>query len=483
MKGRRRLAPREPRNLRALLIAAGGIALALTAVSLVAFPALPRQGDSIVYWRMMRWMLGGAPSPGLVQAPGYPGFLALVVLGVPLPVGPALLVVQHLLRLVPAAAMLVLAWRLRGTPAAVAAALLVAVAPESCVFAHLVMSEVLAGALAAAAAVALWRLWDRPGPGRAALAGAIVGCLTAVRPAGALWLLPGWWWGVPAPGRSAWSRRAALAAGFAAAVLPWLLLNRAGTGEFALVNSVGRHLFSRVVSEGGALAPGDPALVELNGEAGFPPGAPATYLWNYTEALRRRGDTEAGADRKLGRVALHALASHPVRYVVTTVRGAAEIAVWVPQAPAHAGPYLAVEHSLEVPGRLEEAVADLRPFVADPEAMEWILAELRPVFEDGPARRALAAWLEGWRGAMAWLRWPLILLAVAGVGRLWRSRPAGGPPGWGRGFVLLLGLGLLGHAAVEMPVPRYGLPYQPFLLLMACEGAAWIAAAAARSRG
>ena len=45
----------------------------------------------------------------------------------------------------------------------------------------------------------------------------------------------------------------------------------------------------------------------------------------------------------------------------------------------------------------------------------------------------------------------------------------------GRGGVLLLGLGLLGHAAAEMPVPRYGLPYQPLVFLLACEGGAWMA--------
>ena len=460
---------------RSALAGIGIVALALAAISLVAFPALPRQGDSIVYWRMMRWMLGEAPSPGLVQAPGYAGFLALVVGSVPLPVGPALLLVQHMLRLVPVAAMLALAWRLRMRPAVTAAAMLVAVAPESAVFAHYVMSEVLAAALVAGAAVALWRLWERPAPDRAAVVGLLVGCLTAVRPAGALGLLPGRWGGGAAPRRGSWWRGASLLAGFAAALLPWVAFNRAGTGEFALVNSIGRHLFSRVVSEGHALAPGDPALADLNREAGFPVEAPATYLWNYTEALRRKGWSEADADRRLGRVALGALARHPGRYAVGTLAGMAGIAVWTPRASVGAGPYLEAEHALGVPGSLTEAVADLRPFVPDAEAVEWILTDLHPVFDDGWPRRALAGWTEAWRGAMGILRWPLLLLVMAGAVVLWRDRSRGLPAGWGRGVVLLLVLGLLGHAAAEMPVPRYGLPYQPLVFLLACEGGAWMA--------
>jgi hypothetical protein len=109
------------------------------------------------------------------------------------------------------------------------------------------------------------------------------------------------------------------------------------------------------------------------------------------------------------------------------------------------------------------------------------------VFDDGWPRRVLAGWVEAWRGAMGWLRWPLILLALAGAWGCWRDpaakAPSGGPPGAalrgrGRGLVLLLFLGLFGHAAAEMPVPRYGLPYQPLLFLLACEGGARVAALA-----
>ena len=461
------------------IVAAGAAALALAAVSLLAFPALPRQGDSITYWRMMRWMLGEAPGPGLVLAPGYPAFLALVVRMVPFGPGPALLLAQHLLRLVPVAAMVALAWRLRSRTLAVAAALF-AVAPESWVFAHFVMTETLALALCAVAAVALWRLWERPGPGRAAISGLAIGFLAAVRPVGALWLVPGFWWGGRATREGGWGRAAALIAGFAAALLPWLAFNRARTGEFALVNSVGRHLFSRIVAEDGALPAGDSGLAALNRDAGFPAGAPATYLWNYTEALRRRGLTETEADARLGWVALRGLACSPFRYAAGTVSGMAAIAVWAPEPSA--GSYRAIEHALSVPGSLAEAVRDLRPFVTDPEAVEWILAELAPAFDDGWPRRVLGSWLGGWRESIGWLQWPLVLLMIAGAVRLWRGGETGGPPGWGRGFVLLAALGLLGHAAAEMPVPRYGLPYQPLTILLACEGAAWAVTGLRRGR-
>jgi hypothetical protein len=112
----------------------------------------------------------------------------------------------------------------------------------------------------------------------------------------------------------------------------------------------------------------------------------------------------------------------------------------------------------------------------------WILTELDPVFDDGLPRRALAGWLEAWRGAMSLLQWPLILLALFGAWRLWTETRRDGPAGWGRGLVLLAFLGILGHAAAEMPVPRYGLPYQPLVFLLACEGGSWVAALRWRRR-
>lgn len=464
---------------RRLMLIAGAVAVGAVLLSLAAFPALPRQGDSFQYLMAARWVLGEAEYTGEYHPAGYPVFLAALMRLAGDSFGPVLVVAQHLVRLLP----LVLFWRLGASGfdrrLVGVAALVWALAPEGLVFAHVVMAESVATGLGALALLALVEHARRPSVRGAALAGALVSLLALFKSAGAVWLLPLFF--VRSPGRRAGRGRFILAAvaGFGIVAGGAAVAQRVKAGVWIVPASPGVHLFSRVVSDGGALPPGDPGLASLNAMVARPRNAPAAPVWNYDRTLEALGVPAAERRRIFRELALRGIAAAPGAYVLGTLRGAVEMAAWAPAAPAGASAYRVFEYRLTVPRSLPEAVADLAPGLPDPGALQWMLRELGAVFEPGVATAILGGWVAGWRAVVGVLRWPLLLLAAAGAVAAWRDWRRGGE---GRMLAGCAVLWLAGHAATEMAVPRYGLPIQPLVILLACGGAAWLSGVFAKMR-
>lgn len=441
------------------LSAAALLAAALSAVSLAAFPALPLQEDSLGYAAQAGCLRGapGVTADGFA-APGYPLLLA----GVRAAAGPglagALLGVQHVLHLAPLIFFAALAAIEPRAVAPGAAAVAWALLPESWVFAHYVMSETLGLALASLAAAAL--LASRgDAAGRAELlAGSASGALVLTRPGFAGWIVVGAW---PRAGTRAPRWRFLAAAAFAAGTF------RVGAapcaGGWSGVSTLGRHLWNRVVAEGGLARPGDPVVDRL-ARGGRPP-----YWWDAWPALRRAGLDEAAADRALLRAAGRAVAAAPLAYLGGCLEGMADEAVWRSVPPPEAGPYRVLEHSLPVPAVPEAAAALWRARIPDRGRLAALVTDLAPVFPPRAATAPLAAWAAAWTALMAGpARTVVLLLAVAAAAS---CTFGAGRPSWGRSAVLLLAAGLAGHAAVEMAVPRYGIPLEPLTAALVASGA------------
>ncbi len=445
------------------------VALLGTGISILAFPALPRQGDSFQYLMAARWVLGEAEYTGAYHPAGYPVLLAVLVKLGGWAFGPLLVLTQHALRLLPLVVFALLPrWGIDRRVAG-AAAFVWALAPEGLVFAHVVMAESVATGLAAVALLALLAHAARPSPRRAAVAGAAIGLLALFKSVGAAWLLPALL--VRPAGRRPRRVPAVLAAlaGFALVTGGMAVWQRARAGFWIVPASPAAHLFSRVVAEGGLLPAGDPGLAALNAMVARARNAPAQHVWNYDRTLDALGVPRADRDRIYLGLAVRGITQAPWAYVAGTFTGCAELCAWSPVVPAGASTYRATEYRLAVPRSLDEAVADLAPVVPDPDALAWMLGQLGSAFDPGLATEILARWVAGWRAVLSVIRWPWVLLAVAGavaLARDRRARPAG-PVITG-----CVALWLLGHAAFEMAVPRYGLPVQPLIGLLACAGLA-----------
>ncbi len=456
-------APLSRVRSRWLLVAALAVSAGMTFVSLRSFPALPLQNDSVSYYEVSLYLRGAGENPSLFYPPGYPAFLAALFAGPAGYAGRSLLIVQHALRFVPLGLFCAMAQLTPGSYLPGLAALLFALAPENYVFGHFMMSESLALGLGGLCLLLLTWLWVKPGASRSAAAGMAIGLLTLVRPAGAVLLLAAL---VPRSmlGRRRTSLRLFLVASAAwmAAIAPWLVHNAAVSGAPSLTNSVGRHLFNRVVAEDGFRPEGNlPEFPEGPGKA-----PPPSYWWNYLPVLMRLGYSESQADAIFLRVAVDGIASNPFRYAVGTVEGAAEMLFWDPVPPSGASPYRKLEYELGILRTPEQAAAFWQRRIPSSRALGSILAELRPTFGRGPEGDWLAAWSGMWQRAIALLKPALILLFAAGVA--WAVF-GGNPLGMLASIAVVPGL--LAHSAMEMAVPRYGLPYQPLVLYLTLAGA------------
>ncbi len=476
-----------------LLAGACVISLALTWVSLLAFPALPLQNDSLLYDRLADYLagVGGGMKLSLFYPPGYSVFLAITSWLWSESFGWMLMVVQHGLRLFPLATFAVLArMRPRSLLPGVAAVVFV-LTPESYVLSHFVMSESLAIALFALATLAFLWLWRFPRPGPAIVAGLITGILTLTRPAGAAFLILGLvpWKGhvegrtssgsSPAisrlralVGAGAWVRLrliGPLLLSWAVILLPWMIHNAICQGTFSMVNSSGRHLFNRVIVEDGSVAPGDAGMARLNRMRGEAAGAKPTYWWNYFPYLIGSGLSEAEADGVLLKVSLRGLASHPFRYVWRTIDGGVSLLLWRQHPPPSASRWRVFESELPLLTSPAAAAAFWRPRIPDREGLLGILAALNPVFVERGETRVLRAWVKVWFRFLDAARPILLLLVAAGIAAGIITRC---PTTILIAIVVLTGV--LSHAAAEMAVPRYGLPLQPFVLYLACAGASWM---------
>ncbi len=465
-----------------LVAAAAAVSLALSAVSVIAFPLVPLQSDSLDYFSFAMYLRGRTGDISLFLPPAYPALIAAVMGMVPGSPAEALLLIQHAARLVP----FLLFWLLgRLMPASRlpgGAALIYALAPEGYVFAHYVMSESLFTALTAAGGCALAWQAARGGAGSALLSGLAAGALALTRPAGAVLALPAL---LLCRGPRCMG---GVLLGLVLTLAPWMAHNAWKGGTVLPVNSLGRHLFNRVAAEDGLVAPRDGGMARLNGALDRPAAAPPTYWWNYMRALGNRGLDETSSDRLFLGVALRGAAAHPVAYAARTAAGAAEIAIWRPRPPAGATSYRALEYDLPVPGSpLALAAALFRRTPRLPSAL--VMMEMMGVRFGGADSAPLARWVAAWRWGIsrAWA----VLLGLFLAGCFFSLRGGLVPPRAreARGKVparvlavlgLAVALGLFAHSATEMAVPRYGLPFQPLVILLACLGATGLAGLFAR---
>lgn len=458
------------RSGRAVLWAALA-SVAVSILSFCAFPLIPLQNDSIDYWNFSRYLQGRVPAVSLFLPPGYPALLALVEKVSGPDVGPVLLGIQHVLRLVPFAMFFMMARLWPASAAPGVGAWLWAIFPESYLFAHYLMSESLGIALVSASMSAVLWLGARPGPARSMLAGAVIGALALTRPAGGILLLAASLPLLRGKAGRAFVNLSALLGAFVLALLPWAIHNRLQSGTLMPVNSAGRHLFNRVVAEDGLVAPGDREMAWLNSLIGFGANARPTYWWNYAPRLAGRGISESESDSRFLGIALRALRAHPFKYAFRTVTGAVRIAFWPFTAPPDASGYRRLETELCYPadaGAVQSWVSRRIPGLPEASSLQ---DRLGGEWRANIAGSVFRVWVFAWRAVLGW--WPAqyVFLLIGLVCLLfnpdrWGRRPAGSGAGGGEKVVAVAVLtGLLAHAAFEMPVPRYGLPFLPLVLL------------------
>ena len=448
--------------------------LVLTVFSCLAFPLIPLQSDSLDYWNFSLYLQNLVPSVSLFLPPGYPLLLAVAgKLAGPL-AGPALLVIQHVLRLAPFALFFYMSRLWPGSLVPAVGAWLWTLFPESYLFSHYLMSESLATALVAGVACSIIWMNGRPGPGRAVLVGMSSGFLAMTRPAGGILLLVAL---IPVASIRAGKRTAtilALALSFVLVLLPWGLHNRAKAGTWMPVNSMGRHLFNRAVAEDGLVAPGDSGMARLNRLIGFSPGAKPTYWWNYVSRLKGEGMTESEADRVFLGVALRAVLAHPVEYIRRTLKGMEEIVFWTNLPPPGASVYRRLENGLCVPANAGEVRAWMAFRMPDLNSAVLLLAYAGGEWESGRLVPLFGCWTRVMVFSANRFRIFAVLLVLGLALFLFRrrkgdNRGAGsGPDATGDILVLAFLLSLFAHSAFEMPVPRYGLPFLQLVTFVWC---------------
>lgn len=470
----------------ALLAGAAALTFALTWISLTAFPAVPRQNDSVDYYSLANYLAGIGGSPSLFVPPGYPLFINLIRYLDGPHYGGLLMFLQHVLRLAPFAVFLVLARFLPNSLAPGLAALIWVLSPESYVFSHYVMSESLAIGLTSSAVLSLLWLWRRPGLPAAATAGLLTAVLTLVRPAGPVILaaaLFGLW-----VGRSRTTVRPRLEAGavavavWFAGILPWLVHNYMLEGTFSVVNSTGRHLFNRVVVEQGLLKKDDPGMAALEKVRADPKSAGPTYWWHYHSKLMRNGMSETESDELMKGVAFRGIAGNPAAYAAWTLTGAVSMAWWTPLPPGGSTFCRVVEYDLNLPMSTKRSYivrnCNIIPTLDAKRLLDDLeIPENPPGLIDNGQSKFMSAWLEAWAYLGLGLHVPLILLFMLGLLSMFlpRSRilkfDGRDASTWAPPLAAVVLLWLLGHAAAEIPVPRYALPVQPLVILAVVLGA------------
>lgn len=239
------------------LIFAAALFLRLRYLQFLGDPG-PLEGDARNYDAMVRRLLAGRgygywpEGPDAYVTPGFPLFLALIyrlaggpevaaALTGPLP---AVRLVHAVLGAATAVLAGVLARQIGGRWAGWVAGALVALYPPFVWSTASILTEVLGLFTLLCALVAHQAFWDRPAPGRGALAGALLGLAVLVRPQFALLLLvlplsrlvAGRWGARAAPGPAASLRPYGwFVLGFVAAMLPWWVRNAVTLGRVVLL--------------------------------------------------------------------------------------------------------------------------------------------------------------------------------------------------------------------------------------------------------
>ncbi len=280
-------------------------------------------GDSRGYLALAERISSGE-FEGMFRTPGYPVFLWLVGL-LPGRTEDAAVIVQHLLGVGLAAALVVLGWRLFWPAAGVLAGALAALSPPLVDLEDVILADFLFGlvAFAGAAVLAIGAAARRDDYRVFVLAGVLFGCAAYVKPVGQALILA-------APVAFAFSsrdlRRTLLATGVVVAamvvtVTPFVARNAIDYGDARMSNQLGITLFNRAFEVEGLPVPLDdpqgPLVSELTATALSEPGLrPSSYV--YTELSLRGYDSDEALDIQR-RLATNAIKQAPWEYLRTSV--------------------------------------------------------------------------------------------------------------------------------------------------------------------
>jgi hypothetical protein len=266
---------------------------------------------------------------GTDRGPGYPAFVWLTdLLGGAREVN--LVVVQHVLGLVVAVAVLLWAWRAIDRPTAILSGALLALSPIMFIVEDEALPDFLLGVLLLAFAIVLAAAALRPPEERRrlllAVAGAILGLAALTKPIAEFALLaPPITLAVAGWGRRAVLRDSLLAlAAFAVVVAPFVIQSMIRYGEPSLSQGSGPTLFVREFEIGGRPIPTDTRdgqivteAIQGTAEAGV---QQRTYVTGLGALERVRGIDGRTAERRLRGLALHSIGEHPFGYAWKTIQ-------------------------------------------------------------------------------------------------------------------------------------------------------------------
>jgi hypothetical protein len=395
---------------------------------------------------------GGEFQLGLRRTPGYPLFLAavLVVLGDDLR---GITLAQHLLGAGTAALTYWLGRLTFGRAAGLAAGLLVALSAPLITYEHYVLSEAVFAFVLTGALVALVAAWRRPSGRGWLLGGVLVGACAMVRPVGQAILplaLLAALVARPRPARQSLRDAALVLLGFALLVVPWTIRNQLAY-NLATPSTFGRTLIARTAYYDRGFVFYDPERAPADAD----PGRVQALRIVQQGRDRRQSDGEiAGRLRaELGLdpvevnalmrdVALEAILRQPLYFVEGTLRFG-----------------LRIFNGAEV--RIRDHDHERRDVVWDPRTA--------PLLPTGPASE------EDFRAASGLLRWyqpaafaplQLLLFALGLVAAL--VVPAWRPAALPALAVITL---VLASGALDGPQERYRYPADPAIGVLVAGGA------------
>lgn len=270
--------------------------------------------DNVVHGR-------GFGDLALLRPPGYPLFLVLVRL---LPGGTVhdVVIVQHLLGVALAVAILLTAWQFFGKPAAIIAAVLAAISPQFVAIEHEIVSDYLFALLVFAGTATLAFAVRDSSRRLLMLAGVLFGMATVTKPLGQVLVVIGPLVLVFA----LWRQWKAILRGtlvvtlsMALVVVPWVVRNQIDSGHAVISSISDQVIFWRVFDGPHPLKiVGDDPDTRLVRElyAGNKPGAPPRGdVWNTLHQLILSGHSEFDAGQRQRAIATRAIRADPGGYL------------------------------------------------------------------------------------------------------------------------------------------------------------------------
>ncbi len=270
--------------------------------------------------------IGNFEFPGMVRTPGYPFYLWAVGL-LPGRTEDAAVVVQHLIGIALAVALVALGWRLFSPAAGVVAGMLAAISPAYVSLEDVILPDFMlaACALAGAAALALAVADERHARRLLVLAGLAFALAAYVKPVGQVLALaaPIVFFTTTRDWRSAVRSSAVVIGVMVLALAPWVVRNAIVNGDASMSNQAGVTLFNRAFEIDKFAVPTDDEegrlAARLTAEALATPGARPSSFVN-TELVRRGGYTIDESLAIQRRLASEAILSNLPSYLRTSGR-------------------------------------------------------------------------------------------------------------------------------------------------------------------